>query len=65
MDVVILVVFYFIKVELALKKLESLPADWKFRHGVLSALVTLYLALDNRTAAAELLKQASERNLKR
>jgi len=52
------------EVELALKKLESLPADWTFRHGVLSALVTLYLALDNRTAAAELLKQASERNLK-
>lgn len=38
--------------------LEKLPPADRFRTGILSALVTLYLALDNREAAARLLKEA-------
>merc|ERR1712013_242242 len=37
---------------------------WKYRVGVLSTLVTLYLAKDNRQGAAELLKDAVEWNKK-
>jgi len=52
------------EVEAGLARLESLPEDWKYRHGVLSALVSLYLALDDRPAAANILKKATEWNLK-
>jgi len=44
--------------------LSSLPADWKFRVGLLSAMVCLHLALDHRTEAAALLKEAVEWNKK-
>lgn len=38
--------------------LARLPEEWKFRTGVLSTLVTLQLALENREAAAQVLKSA-------
>lgn len=47
----------------AVAKLETLPTDWKYRHGVLSTLVSLYLALEDRKAAANLLKGATEWNM--
>ncbi len=43
---------------------SRLPADWRVRPGVLSALVTLHLALEDRPAAAAALKAATEWNLK-
>jgi len=52
------------EVELAVGKLEGLPDSWRYRHGVLSTLVSLYLALNKRPAAADILKKASEWNLK-
>jgi len=48
------------QVDQALAKLEALPKDWRFRHGVLSSLVSLYLHTDNRNKAAQLLKSATE-----
>jgi len=48
----------------ALEKLQSLPTEWRFKHGVLSTMVSLQLALDNRPAAANLLKTATEWNVK-
>jgi len=44
--------------------LSRLPPDWQYRVGVLSTLVTLHLAKDNRDAAADLLKSAVEWNKK-
>jgi len=52
------------EVEAGLARLESLPDSWKYRHGVLSALVSLYLALEDRPSAASILKKATEWNLK-
>eukprot|EP00088_Acartia_fossae_P008823 TRINITY_DN1423_c0_g1_i10.p1 TRINITY_DN1423_c0_g1~~TRINITY_DN1423_c0_g1_i10.p1 ORF type:complete len:657 (-),score=254.81 TRINITY_DN1423_c0_g1_i10:205-2175(-) len=52
------------EVKSALSHLEGLPDTWKYRHGVLSALVSLYLALDDRPKAAAALKKATEWNLK-
>jgi len=42
--------------------LAKLAPEWKYRVGVLSTLVCLHLAMDNRKAAAELLKAAVEWN---
>lgn len=42
--------------------LLSLPPDWKYRVGLLSTLVSLHLALDDRAGAATLLKSAVEWN---
>ncbi len=42
----------------ALKILEALPNDLKFRTGILSTMVSLYLAADQRPLAAKLLKEA-------
>jgi len=50
------------ELESATSTLGSLPSDWKFRVGVLSSLVTLLLAQDNRAQAAALLKAAVEWN---
>eukprot|EP00092_Neocalanus_flemingeri_P002840 GFUD01003038.1.p1 GENE.GFUD01003038.1~~GFUD01003038.1.p1 ORF type:complete len:670 (+),score=255.64 GFUD01003038.1:44-2053(+) len=44
--------------------LSQLTPDWKYRVGVLSTLVCLHLAMDDRQAAAELLKAAVEWNKK-
>lgn len=44
--------------------LARLPEGWRYRVGPLSTLVTLYLALDRRQAAAALLKAAVEWNTK-
>merc|ERR1719187_3231931 len=52
------------EVKAATEKLASLPVDWRNRHGVLSTLVSLHLALDDRPAAANLLKQATQLNMK-
>jgi len=52
------------EVEEASKILSRLPYEWQYRVGVLSTLVTLHLALDDRKAAAELLKAAVEWNNK-
>jgi len=52
------------EVEEATKILSKLPYEWQYRVGVLSTLVTLHLALDDRKAAAELLKAAVEWNKK-
>merc|ERR1740129_1706832 len=38
--------------------LDKLPEEWKVRTGILSTLVTLQLALENREAAAQVLKSA-------
>jgi signal recognition particle subunit SRP72 len=46
----------------AVALLASLPADWRFRVGPLSALVTLHRALDQRAEAAKLLKAAVDWN---
>ena len=47
------------EVKNAIKILEdNLPTDTKFNAGVLSALVTLCLAVENRPKAAQLLKEA-------
>ena len=47
----------------AIKILEKLPNDTKYRAGLLSSLVALYLAADMRPKAAQLLKEAvSSRN---
>ena len=43
----------------AAKVLEKLPAADRRRAGILSALVTLHLALEDRPAAARLLKDAA------
>ena len=45
--------------------LAKLPDAWKYRVGVLSSLVCLYLGRDNRDAVAGLLKDAVEWNKKR
>merc|ERR1712083_516297 len=50
--------------EKAIETLTTIAPDWKYRVGVLSTLVTLYLAKDNRQGAAELLKDAVEWNKK-
>jgi len=52
------------QVEQATDTLTRIAPDWKYRVGVLSTLVTLYLAKDNRKGAAELLKAAVEWNKK-
>jgi len=52
------------QVDQATTTLAKIDPDWKYRVGVLSTLVTLYLAKDNRKAAAELLKAAVEWNKK-
>ena len=52
------------QVEQATTTLAKMSPDWLYRVGVLSSLVTLYLAKDNRQAAAELLKAAVEWNKK-
>jgi len=52
------------KVDLATTTLAKMSPDMLYRVGVLSTLVTLYLAKDNRQAAAELLKAAVEWNKK-
>jgi len=44
--------------------LARLPPDWQYRVGVLSTLVTLHLAKDSKSAAADLLKSAVEWNKK-
>jgi len=49
----------------AVKLLAKLPDAWKYRVGVLSSLVCLYLGRDNRDAVAGLLKDAVEWNKKR
>ena len=49
----------------AIKLLAKLPDAWKYRVGVLSSLVCLYLGRDNRSAVAGLLKDAVEWNKKR
>ena len=46
----------------AVQLLCQLPDSWKYRVGVLSSLVCLYLARDDRQAAAALLKAAVEWN---
>ena len=46
----------------AVKLLCQLPDQWKYRVGVLSSLVCLYLARDDRQSAAQLLKSAVEWN---
>jgi len=46
----------------AVKMLDKLPDSWKYRVGVLSSLVCLYLGRDDRKAAAALLKAAVEWN---
>jgi len=50
--------------EQAVKLLAKLPDAWKYRVGVLSSLVCLYLGRDNREAVAGLLKNAVEWNKK-
>jgi len=52
------------QVDQATTTLAKMSPDWLYRVGVLSTLVTLYLAKDNRQAAAELLKAAVEWNKK-
>jgi len=52
------------RVSQATEALARLVPEWKYRVGLLSTLVSLYLALDNRKAAAELLKSAVEWNKK-
>jgi len=52
------------EVDEATATLAKLSPEWKFRVGVLSTLVTLYLAKDNKQMAAELLKAAVEWNKK-
>lgn len=42
----------------AIKELEKLPKNSKFRTGILSTMVSLYLANDERPKAANLLKEA-------
>ena len=42
----------------AIKILEKLPTSLKYRTGLLSTMVALYLAADNRAKAAQLLKEA-------
>jgi len=49
----------------AVSKLEGLPVDWKYKHGVLSTLVSLYLSIQDRNSAATLLKEATEWNMKK
>merc|ERR1719187_832075 len=46
------------EVSAAGKMLEQLPPEWTFRTGVLSTLVTLYRALEDRESAARMLKSA-------
>ena len=48
----------------AVELLGGLPPDWKFRVGVLSSLVCLHLAKDDKKAVAELLKSAVDWNKK-
>ena len=48
----------------AVALLGDLPPDWKFRVGVLSSLVCLHLAKDDKKAAADLLKSAVDWNKK-
>ena len=48
----------------AVALLGKLPPDWKFRVGVLSSLVCLHLAKDDKKAAADLLKSAVDWNKK-
>ena len=50
------------QVEQALTQLTSLPPDWRYRVGILSTLVCLYLAKEDRPAAASVLKAAVEWN---
>lgn len=52
------------QVDQATTTLAKISPDMLYRVGVLSTLVTLYLAKDNRQAAAELLKSAVEWNKK-
>merc|ERR1719369_1069576 len=52
------------EVAAAAQQLEQLPPEWRFRTGMVSTLVTLQLALENREAAARLLKSAVEWNKK-
>merc|ERR1712113_820280 len=42
----------------AIKILEKLPTSLKYRTGLLSTMVSLYLAADERAKAAKLLKEA-------
>ena len=51
--------------EQAVQLLAQLPDSWKYRVGVLSSLVCLYLGRDDRAAAAQLLKAAVEWNRRR
>merc|ERR550539_1623856 len=44
----------------AVALLGNLPPDWKFRVGVLSSLVCLHLAKDDKKAAADLLKSGAK-----
>jgi len=48
----------------AIQLLSKLPDSWKYRVGVLSSLVCLYLGRDDRPAVAALLKAAVEWNKK-
>ena len=50
--------------EKAIQLLSKLPDSWKYRVGVLSSLVCLYLGRDDRPAVAALLKAAVEWNKK-
>jgi len=52
------------ELEAATAKLSSLPVEWRNRHGVLSTLVSLHLAREDRPAAAKLLKEVTEYNMK-
>jgi len=46
----------------AISELEKLPPSWLYRTGVLSTMVTLLLAKEDRKGAANLLKEAVEWN---
>jgi len=48
------------EVSQATTMLCSLPPDWQYRLGLLSALISLYLALERRPEAAELLRKAAQ-----
>lgn len=48
------------EVSQATSLLASLPPDWQYRLGLLSALISLYLALDRRPDAADLLRKAAQ-----
>lgn len=42
----------------AVEQFESLPSNQKYQPGVVSAIVSLYLGMDNKAAASNMLKQS-------